>query len=64
MTNDLGERRDLADERESIEYQAMCAEVEAELRAFATECGFPDDKPDGRHVHEEAMRRLRAKYAQ
>ena len=53
-------RRDLKQERDSELYQAMYAEVEAELLAFFIECGFPDDKPDGRMVHDEAMRRLRA----
>lgn len=63
MTNDLGERRDLADERDSEEYNAVYNEVYDEM------CGYFFDwereagaKPDGERVHEETMRRLKAKY--
>ncbi len=62
MTNELGERRDLKDEREHEEYEAMCEQVEAEMIATATECGFPGLAPDGMAVHAEALRRLRKKY--
>lgn len=50
---------DAKDERDSEAYQAMYAQVEAELRAVYSDCGLPDANPDGRTVHAEAMRRLR-----
>lgn len=59
MTNDLGERRDLADERDSELYQAMLEKVREE---WAPE--YEPFEPDGRAVHAEAMRRLNAKYSQ
>jgi hypothetical protein len=57
MTNELGERRDLSDERDSEEYQAMLDTVAEEWAP-----AYAPFKPDGRAVHAEAMRRLKAKY--
>lgn len=57
MTNDLGERRDLVDERDSEEYQAMCDTVREEWTV--PNSPFP---PYEYCVHAEAMRRLKAKY--
>ncbi len=57
MTNELGERRDLVEERDSIEYQAMLATVYDEM---VPEC--EPWLPSWRDVHEEAMKRLRDKY--
>jgi hypothetical protein len=54
MTTDPGERRDLKDERESEEYQAM---LETVAHEFASRRGYI-----GRDIHTEAMRRLKAKY--
>lgn len=62
MTNDLGERRDLADERDSEEYQAMFEQVKFDLNKVALFWGHKS--PDGARVHEETMRRLKEKYAQ
>lgn len=50
----LGESRDLADERDSELYQAMLEQVREE---WAPE--YEPFEPDGRAVHAEAMRRLR-----
>jgi len=54
-------RRDLKDESDDEAYRAMLALVEEEMivQAFGWGCGSP--KPDGRKVHAEAIRRLRAK---
>lgn len=57
LDTDPGERRDLADEADSEEYQAILGTVRDEW----TELGVPF-KPDERMVHAEAMRRLKAKY--
>ena len=57
MTNELGERHDLAKERDSIEYQAMLAMVYDEM---VLECD--PWLPSWRDVHEEAMKRLHEKY--
>lgn len=62
MTNELGEARDLADEADSAEYQAMCNTVRDELAERAEECGYPGLTPCELYVHNEAMRRLKAKY--
>lgn len=62
MTNDLGERRDLADERDEIEYKAMCDTVRAEAIADAEEHGYVCHRPNEACVHREAMRRLKEKY--
>jgi hypothetical protein len=52
---DKAERRDIQVERESEEYQVMCDTVRMEWAQF---------KLDGMAVHNEAMRRLKEKYAQ
>jgi len=57
MTNELGEARDLAEERDHEEYLQMCATVR---REFAP--GYAPFKVDEMVVHLEAMRRLKAKY--
>lgn len=55
MTNDLGERRDLANERDSEEWWAMYDTVQAEKEAAGT-CDAP------RTIMAEVDRRLKAKY--
>jgi len=62
MTNELGEARDLADERDSEEYLAMYAEVEEEIKESARKTGDDDLIPAGCIVHQIAIRRLREKY--
>lgn len=62
MTNDLGERRNLDEERESEEYQAMYYQVEAEIKESARKTGDDDLVPAGCIVHQIVMRRLKAKY--
>lgn len=55
MRNQLGESRDLKEERDSEEYQEMCRKVREEWAPFTL---------DGASVHREAMRRLKEKYQQ
>jgi hypothetical protein len=57
MTNELGERRDLSDERDSEEYQAMLDTVAEEWAP-----AYAPFKPDWRAVHAEAARRMMEKY--
>jgi hypothetical protein len=59
MTNELGERRDLKEERDHEEYLAMCDQVRDEMVMAAEYEGF---QPNSGNVHREAMRRLREKY--
>lgn len=61
MTNDLGERRDLAEERDSEEYQEMVRAVWIEWSEELASLPF---SPDSLSVHLEAIRRLKEKYAQ
>jgi hypothetical protein len=55
MTNELGERRDLKEELESEEYQAMCQKIREEWWPMTI---------DQLSIHREAMRRLKDKYEQ
>lgn len=57
MTNELGEARDIKDERDSEEYFAMCKAIYDEMEP---ECA--PWKPSIHVIHREAMRRLREKY--
>lgn len=57
--NQLGERHDLADERDSATYAAMLEKVEAEMWQAWRACGeMRGVEPDGLAIHKEAMRRL------
>ena len=62
MNNELGERRDLEEEAESIEYQAMCDQVRDEIQQDFDKHGIVGVVPNERVVNEIATRRLRKKY--
>lgn len=53
------EVRDLKDERDSEAYQAMYAQVEAEMTEASFGWGYGSPKPEGRKIHNETIRRLR-----
>lgn len=57
MTNELGEARDLKDERDHEEYVEMLETVRKEWAP-----GYAPFQLDGYAVHLEALRRLKAKY--
>jgi len=58
--NQLGESRDLKEEADSALYQAMLEKVAAEMWQAWRACGeLRGAEPDGRKIHDEAMRRLR-----
>lgn len=60
MGNQLGESRDLKDEADSEQYQAMLETVSAEMWESWYLCGaMAGAEPSGVQIHNEAMRRLR-----
>lgn len=59
MANELGESRDLKDERDSATYAAMSEKVEAEMWQAWRACGeMRGAEPSDLAIHKEAMRRL------
>lgn len=59
MRNQLGESRDLKEERDHNEYVDMLETVRKEWAP-----AYAPFQPDGYSVHLEAMRRLKEKYPQ
>lgn len=58
--NQLGEARELKDERDSEAYQAMLETVSAEMWEAWRVCGsMAGAEPSGLQIHNEAMRRLK-----